>query len=128
MTAALDAGRVTALQELQNHRAETIVALDRQAAGLLGGGSGNVRGARVHDDLGVLLTCVTPAGDQYEISRADYVDGGGGGGGGADPSSSYVYQVRILEQMALELTALDIALQQIKATQTLLDSPPKPGP
>lgn len=125
MTAALDAGRVTALQELQNHRAETIVALDRQAAGLLGGGSGNVRGARVHDDLGVLLTCVTPAGDQYEISRADYVDGGGGGG--ADPSSSYVYQVRILEQMALELTALDIALQQIKATQTLLDSPPKPG-
>lgn len=124
MTAALDAGRVTALQELQNHRAETIVALDRQAAGLLGGGSGNVRGARVHDDLGVLLTCVTPAGDQYEISRADYVDGGGGG---ADPSSSYVYQVRILEQMALELTALDIALQQIKATQSLLDSPPKPG-
>lgn len=123
MTAALDAGRVTALQELQNHRAETIVALDRQAAGLLGGGSGNVRGARVHDDLGVLLTCATPAGDQYEISRADYVDGGGG----ADPSSSYVYQVRILEQMALELTALDIALQQIKATQTLLDSPPKPG-
>lgn len=122
MTAALDAGRVTALQELQNHRAETIVALDRQAAGLVGGGSGNVRGARVHDDLGVLLTCVTPAGDQYEISRADYVDGGG-----ADPSSSYVYQVRILEQMALELTALDIALQQIKATQTLLDSPPKPG-
>ena len=80
MTATLDAGRRTVLAEMRNHRAEMLVALDRQAAGLLGGGAGQVRGARMDDVRGVLLTCVTPAGDRYEIARADYVSETGPGG------------------------------------------------
>lgn len=108
--------RSDAVHTLRDHLEALTRALDLQTKGVIRQNV-TIVGAVVDERGHVALQGQYSTGELRSFTRKDYLPDG-------DDGSSLVYQVEVLEALALEHVSTAAALTRLEATQALLENPP----